>query len=113
MTPQDTPALPSGLLPLYEEAVDIADRSPASAAALLRMLVRALVRQAGGTGRNLSKDIDQLVANGLDVGVLRAADAVGLSDNQSRKPAELDLTDGHSEVQNLSVLVHVLARAVA
>ena len=67
MTPQDTPALPSGLLPLYEEAVDIADRSPASAAALLRMLVRALVRQAGGTGRNLSKDIDQLVANGVSL----------------------------------------------
>lgn len=113
MTPDETPPLSAGLLPLYEEATAIAERSPASAAALLRMLVKALVRQAGGTGRHLTKDIDQLVAAGMDVGVLRALDAVQLSDAQSRKPAELDLADGHSEVRNLSVLVHLLARAAS
>ncbi len=111
MSPDETPPLAPGLLPLYAEAAAIADLSPASACALLRMLVRALVKQAGGSGRHLVNDINDLVSGGLDVGVLRALDSVALSDTQSRRPAELDLSDGHSEVRNLSVLVHLLARA--
>ncbi len=110
--PGDIPPLSKGLLPLYDEAVAVADVSPASACALLRMLVQALVKQAGGRGRNLTKDLNDLAGSGLDVGVLRALDAAHLTDSHARRPAELDLTNGHSEVQNLSVLVHVLARSV-
>jgi len=45
--------------------------------------------------------------------VLRAFDVVAMSDSEARKPAELSLANGHSDVHNLSVFVHVLARAVA
>ncbi len=110
--PGDVPPLPKGLLPLYDEAVAIADTSPASACALLRMLVQALVKKAGGRGRNLTKDLNDMAGSGLDVGVLRALDTAQLTDSHARRPGELDLTNGHSDVQNLSVLVHVLARSI-
>lgn len=105
--------VPSGLAPLYNEAMAVADASPASACALLRILIQALLKSSGRTGRNLIRDVNDLVASGADVGVLRAFDVVAMSDSESRKPAELSLANGHSDVHNLSVFVHLLARAVA
>ncbi|MCP3933979.1 MAG: hypothetical protein GY708_01255 [Actinomycetia bacterium] len=112
MTNPDLPVLAASLAPLYDEAMDIADRSPASSCALLRLLVRALLRSAGYAGRDLKRDLDNMVSKGGDVGVLRALDAAGLSDNVSKRPGEIQLSDGHSDVRNLSVLVAVVARAV-
>lgn len=107
----DTPDLPSSLMPLYVEAMSVSDASPASAAALLRLLLRALLKSAGRSGRNLRTDLEALVANGADVGILRALDAVDMSDNHSRRPGEIQLSDGHSDVKNLAVLVALVARA--
>lgn len=107
----DTPDLPASLMPLYDEAMAVADASPASASALLRLLLRALIKSAGRGGRDLRADLEALVAGGADVGILRALDAAGLSETHSRRPGEIQLTDGHSDVRNLSVLVAVVVRA--
>lgn len=105
--------IPSGLVPLYSEAMAVADASPASACALLRILVQALLKSTGRSGRNLIRDVNDLVGSGGDVGVLRAFDVVSMSENESRRPAELSLANGHSDLQNMVVFVHVLARATA
>jgi len=111
-SPDPPDELASGLRPLFTEAMVIADASPASACALLRILVQSMMRSSGRGGRNLVRDVGDFVAAGSDVGVLRALDVVALTDTESRRPAELSLSNGHSDVQNMIVLVHVLARAI-
>lgn len=106
------PELAGGLAPLYTEAMAVADASPASACALLRLLAQAMLRGAGRSGRNLKRDVDDLVADGADMGVLRALDVVGLTESELRRPGELSLANGHSDVQNMVVFVHLLARAL-
>lgn len=105
--------LAPGLAPLFTEAMAVAEASPASACALLRILTQAILKSAGRGGRNLIRDVNAMVADGGSVGVLRAFDVVAMSDSESRRPAELSLANGHSDVQNLVVFVHVLARSLA
>ncbi len=105
--PARPPSLPSALAPLFDEATDIADRSPASACALMRLLLRAMVMSRGRPGRDLGRDIEEAVLGAP--AVLRAMDAIALGPDHSRRPGELDLTQGHHDVQNLAVLVHLLA----
>jgi len=111
-SPDPPDELSPGLRPLFTEAMAIADASPASACALLRILVQSMMKSTGRGGRNISRDVNDFVATGSEVGVLRALDVVGLADAESRRPAELSLSNGHSDVQNMIVLVHVLSRAI-
>lgn len=106
-------ALSPKLVPLFREAIDVADRSPASACALLRMLLRMLIRHAGGRGRHLKNDLSDLVNAGAPVGLLRAMDVAAISDAEARQPAEINLANGHSDVRNLMVLVHVFVSHVS
>lgn len=101
------PPAPGGLspalAPLYDEATTIADDSPASACALLRLLIRAVVTGSGRPGRNLVTDIETATLG--SPGVLRALDSIGMSPDHAKRPGEIDLGQGHSDVQNLLVLV--------
>lgn len=100
--------LPPGLKPLYQEAQAVADPSPASACAILRLLVRAILQDRGRTGRHIGRDVGVLVEGGAPVSLLRALDVIGLSEEQSKRPGELVLSDGHAEVQNLFMFVNLL-----
>jgi hypothetical protein len=109
----DPPAgLSSGLRPLYAEAVSVADASPASASALLRMLIQTLIKGQGLRGRDLVRDIGTLVERGAPVGLLRALDVIGMSEHESRHPAELSLANGHSDAQNLFMFVNLFVTQI-
>jgi len=110
--PDPPPSLSPELRPLYEEAARIADPSPASACALLRLLLRSLLQQAGMRGRHLADDVGRLVDGGAPVGLLRALDAIGMTDDEARRPAELNLANGHREAQNLFVFVNLFCEQV-
>ena len=112
MTPPAPDGLPSNLAPLYDEAVAVSDISPASACAIFRLLVRSLVQGQGLRGRHLVRDIGTLVERGAPVGLLRALDAIGMSDDEARKPGELSLANGHSDAQNLVMFVNLLAEQI-
>lgn len=108
LTVPDPPAsLAAGLAPLYDEARAVADLSPASAAALLRLVVRAMLVLKGRPGRDLRRDLDAVA--GTAPSVLRALDAIGLDDDHARQPGSIDLTQGHADAQNLFMFVHLLA----
>ena len=109
MVPEPPAELPSSLRPLYVEAAAVSDASPASACALLRLLTKAMLRNDGLTGRDLQRDVAVLVERGASMSLLRALDAMGLSEQHSRHPAEIDLAQGHSDAQSLFVFVNLLA----
>ena len=98
--------LPPKLIPLYEEAMMIVEASPASACALLRMLLQMLIQERGLRGRDLHKDINTLVDRGAPVGLLRALDAIKLAEDESRQPGQLNLVNGHKDAQNLIMFLN-------
>ena len=104
--------IPDSLRPLYEEAAATADASPASACALLRLLLQALLKEAGRTGRHLANDVATLVDEGAPVNLLRALDTIGLEENESRRPGELNLANGHSDAQSLFMFVNLFSDQV-
>jgi hypothetical protein len=110
--PDPPEGLSAGLRPLYEEAAAIADASPASASALLRMLLLALLKSRGMRGRDLVRDVGTLVEQGAPVGLLRALDVIAMSESESRKPAELSLANGHSDAQNLFMFINLFVDQV-
>lgn len=77
----------------YEEARQVAARSPRAAAAVLRLALQKLVVVLGEPGKKLDDDIASLVAKGLDPGVQKAADIIRISGNNAVHPGKLDLKD--------------------
>lgn len=112
--PNDAPLeLDRRLVPLYDEAVAVADVSPASACALARLLLRSLIQSQGLRGRHLVRDISELVSAGAPVGLLRALDVMKLSDTEARRPGELNLANGHGDAQNLLMFIHLFTQHVS
>ena len=105
--------LSRNLVPLYTEAVAIAELSPASACALLRLLLRTLIAATGLRPRHLVRDIEKLVSEGAPMGLMRTLDVLKLSDNEARRPGEINLTNGHREAQNLMLVIHLFAKHVS
>lgn len=95
------------LIPLYGEAMKIVEASPASACALLRMLLQMLIQERGLRGRDLHKDINTLVDRGAPVGLLRALDAIELAGSESRQPSQINLVNGHKDAQNMVMFLHL------
>ena len=84
LIPDPPEGLPDTLVPLYEEARAVVEASPASACALLRLLLSALLIREGRPGRHLNRDVNALVAHGAPVGLLRASTP---SASPRRRPA--------------------------
>ena len=112
MIPPAPDRMPANLVPLYDEAVAVSDISPASACALLRIVIRSLLQAQGLRGRHLVRDIGTLVERGAPVGLLRALDVIAMSDDEARKPAELSLANGHSDAQNMVMFVNLFVEQV-
>ena len=75
--------------------------------------MEAVIRDSGLRGRHIVRDVGTLVDQGAPVGLLRALDVVAMSEEAAETPAELGLTDGHSDAQNLVMFLHLLADQTA
>lgn len=101
--------LPADILQDYEEARSILDLSPRGAAALLRLCIQKLCIHLGESGKNLDKDIANLVQNGLDRRVQRALDIVRVIGNESVHPGTIDMRDNRDTANELFRLVNLIA----
>jgi hypothetical protein len=75
--------LPNDIIDDYEEAREIANKSPRGAAALLRLAIQKLCKHLGQPGKNINDDIKALVAAGLPPKVQEALDIVRVVGNDS------------------------------
>ena len=91
----------------YEEAASISTQSPGGAAALLRLSIQKLCVCLGGSGKNINKDIETLVKNGLPANVQKALDVVRVIGNNAVHPGQIDADDVKT-VGKLFSLVNVI-----
>ena len=107
LIPDPPESLPDSLVPLYSEARAVVEASPASACALLRLLLSALLIRAGRPGRHLNRDVNAVVAHGAPVGLLRALDAIGITEEEARNPGTINLVNGYADAQNLFMFINL------
>jgi hypothetical protein len=92
----------------YREAQRVADTSPRSAAALLRLAVQKLCKHLGEKGKNIDDDIAALVKKGLPVEIQKALDIVRVVGNNAVHPGKLDLNDTPEICMSLFQLLNLI-----
>ncbi len=100
--------LPVDVATDYSEASSVLQKSPRSAAALLRLAVQKLCIALGEKGRDLNTDIGNLVKNGLPSKVQKALDVVRVVGNNAVHPGQLDLKDDKETASSLFRLVNLI-----
>lgn len=103
--------MPSDVKVDFLEAAEIVDRSPRSAAALLRLAIQKLMPHIGEKGDNLNASIAKLVKTGLDKKVQQALDIVRVTGNNAVHPGELDLKDDKATALQLFALVNIVVQS--
>lgn len=93
----------------YLEATLIIQKSPRGSAALLRLAIQKLCIQLGEAGKDLNKDIGNLVKKGLPAKVQESLDALRVIGNESVHPGTFDLRDNKSTAIALFGLVNFIA----
>ena len=99
--------MPSEVMHYYREAAAIAQRSPRSAAALLRLAVQVLCIELGEQGKNINDDIASLVKKGLPPLVQKSLDVVRIVGNNAVHPGQID-TDDDVTVGSLFGLLNII-----
>lgn len=107
--PPPNPDLPDEIKRDYLEGSAILSASPRGAAALARLVIQKICIHLGMPGENINSDIKGLVANGLDVRIQKALDAVRVVGNNAVHPGQMDLRDNRDMAENLFRLINLVA----
>ncbi|RXQ95593.1 DUF4145 domain-containing protein [Ancylomarina salipaludis] len=105
--PFPNPEMPDSVNKLYMEASAIHTKSPRGAAALLRLSIQVLAKELGEEGKNINKDIGNLVKKGLPEIVQQSLDIVRVTGNDAVHPGQID-TDDPNTVGQLFDLVNII-----
>ena len=101
--------LPQDIIDDYNEAAQVLNLSPRSAAALLRLSIQKLCKVLGEPGKDINTDIKNLVIKGLPSKVQEALDSVRVIGNEAVHPGELNLNDNREIANKLFKLVNFIA----
>ncbi|MEV5448312.1 DUF4145 domain-containing protein [Streptomyces sp. NPDC052644] len=100
--------MPSNVAAIYEEARAVAQRSPRSAAGLLRLALQILIDELEPGAGTLDAKIGKLVGSGLDPRVHRAMDIVRVVGNNAVHPGQISLEDDPNLVPSLFKLIYMV-----
>lgn len=106
--PAPSPDMSDEIKADYEEAQAIVSNSPRGAAALLRLVIQKLVVALGEDGKDLNKNIGNLVRKGLPIQVQQALDTVRVIGNNAVHPGQIDVNDNPKIALGLFGFVNVI-----
>jgi len=95
----------------FREARNVVNASPRSAAALLRLGLQKLMIPLGEKGKNLDKDIGNLVTKGLPEKIQKSLDSVRVIGNNAVHPGQIDLRDDIKTATSLFGLLNIIVEA--
>ena len=98
--------LPAACRDDYDEARDIAARSPKAAAALMRLVVQKLIIELGQPGKNINDDIGNLVKEGMPIQVQQALDYCRVVCNNAVHPGEIVIDEDPTITHTLFEMVN-------
>ena len=107
--PQPNVDLPESVKEIYLEAASISTLSPRGASALLRLGIQLLCKELGEEGKNINKDIAELVKKGLPPRVQQALDIVRVTGNNAVHPGQINV-DSPEVVGQLFGLINIIAQ---
>lgn len=94
---------------LYIEASTILIDSPKGSTALLRLALQKLLKQIGGSGKNINNDIKELVADNLSSQMQKALDLLRVVGNNAVHPGQIDLDDNIEIARKLFDILNYIA----
>lgn len=107
--PLPTENMPKEIINYYYEARDVFQRSPRSAAALLRLAIEKLAVILGGNeNKSINDNIKFLVEKGLNKEVQQALDTVRVVGNNAVHPGQINLDDKPEMALSLFQLVNII-----
>ena len=101
--------MPETVKKLYNEAREIAGKSPRGACALLRLAVQQLVKELGEDEKNLNKAIGNLVKKGLPEKIKKALDSVRVIGNNVVHPGKINIEDKPEITNTLFMLINFIS----
>ncbi len=107
-TPLPSEDLPADCIGDFNEAREIFSSSPRASAALLRLCIQKLCVHFGEDGKNINKDIGELVKKGLDPRIQKALDIVRVTGNNAVHPGTMDMNDNPKVAYKLFELVKLV-----
>ena len=107
-SPSANDDLDDGIKKIYDEAADIANRSPRASAALLRLCIQELCKQLGEK-KDLNTSIGNLVKKGMSTQIQQALDYCRVIGNNAVHDGKIDLEDDPSTISTLFYLVNDIA----
>ncbi len=108
--PEPNADLPPEILPDYKEAAAVLAASPRAAAALLRLCLQKLCKYFGRPGKDINKDIKELVADRtISPRVQKLMDTVRIVGNEAVHPGVLNLNDDRDLAIALFSFVNLIA----
>lgn len=96
-------------LRLYTSKPNILIDSPKGSTALLRLALQKLLKQIGGSGQNINKDIKDLVADNLSSQMQKALDLLRVVGNNAVHPGQIDLDDNVEIARKLFDILNYIA----
>ncbi len=96
--------MPEDVKNIYLEAASICYKSPRGAAGLLRLSIQILCKELGESGKDINKDIGELVKKGLPVMVQQSLDIVRVTGNDAVHPGQIDTDDIEIVIKLFSII---------
>ena len=101
--------MPKNVKDIYVEAVSVYDKSNRAAAALLRLALQHLLKEIGGTGKNINDDIRILLSNGtIKDEVQQACDTLRVIGNNAVHPGQIVIDDTPEITKSLFELLNYI-----
>jgi len=99
---------PKDIQTVYNEARQVFPYSPRASAALLRLAIQMVCKEKGLPGKDLNKDIGELVGKGMAQEIQQSLDLVRVVGNNAVHPGQIEIENNKDQIEKFFGLVNLI-----